>query len=164
MMRPALLLFALLAALPAAAEIYSWKDKDGKMHYSDIPPPSGPVKTMEGTVRPPKPATPPAAATDADAQTPAEASKRPKTLAERELEFRQRRAADAEAQANAEKESAAAAERQRGCEQARAQLAALTSGQRIARFNAAGEREMLDDAARAEETERARKQVEQWCE
>ena len=36
-------------------------------------------------------------------------------------------------------------------EQARNQLGALQSGQRVSRFNAAGEREFLDDAARSTE-------------
>jgi hypothetical protein len=37
-----LLCFALLAISSAASsEIYKWKDKDGKIHYSDTPPPPG---------------------------------------------------------------------------------------------------------------------------
>ncbi|PKO55003.1 MAG: DUF4124 domain-containing protein, partial [Betaproteobacteria bacterium HGW-Betaproteobacteria-21] len=94
---------------------------------------------------------------------PAEASNKPKTLAERELEFRQRRATEAEAQAKAEKELADAAERQRACDQARNQLTALSSGQRVSRFNAAGEPQILNDAERAEETSRVQKQVEHFC-
>jgi hypothetical protein len=37
-----LLSFVLLAISPAvSSEIYKWKDKDGKIHYSDTPPPPG---------------------------------------------------------------------------------------------------------------------------
>lgn len=92
----------------------------------------------------------------------AEASK-PKTLAEKELEFRQRRAAEAEAQAKAEKEKADAAQRERACENARSNLAALNSGQRIGRYGSDGQRVILDDAARAEEEARVRKQVDDFC-
>lgn len=171
MMRPAILLFALLTALPAAAQIYSWKDKDGKMQYSDIPPTQGEVKTLRGgTPKPvPQSATPSGEAAENGVQpapassNPAEASSKPKTLAERELEFRQRRAAEAEAQAKAEKELADAAERQRACEQARNQLTALSSGQRVSRFSATGEPQILNDAERAEEASRVQKQVEHFC-
>ena len=71
--------------------------------------------------------------------------------------------AEAEAQAKAEEEAARDAERQRFCEQARNQLGALQSGQRVSRFNAAGEREFLDDAARSTEIARLQQQVAEHC-
>ncbi|AWI74669.1 MAG: DUF4124 domain-containing protein [Azoarcus sp.] len=152
MMRPALVLIALLTALPVSAEIFSWKDKDGKVNFSDVPPPTGEVKTLREAA--PRPAT---------TTTSGEPAAKPKTLAEKELEFRQRRAAEAEAQAKAEKEQSESAERQRVCEDMRNQLAALKSGQRIARFNSAGERVMLTDAERGSETERIQKQIDESC-
>lgn len=162
MIRPAILLLALLTALPAAAEIYSWKDKDGRTHYSDIPPSSGPVKTLRGT---PPPASAPQtegeasddAANEEAAQPEAEQPVDPDTA------FRQRRAEEAEAEATAAKQAADEAERQRFCTDARNQLTALDSGQRIARMNAAGEREFVDDATRAAESARLRQQIEQHC-
>jgi len=39
---PALLLLVVLGAalaLPAAAQVYKWTDKDGKVHFGDLPPP-----------------------------------------------------------------------------------------------------------------------------
>ncbi len=36
-----------LAALPAAAQMYRWIDKDGKVHYSDQPPPAAAKKLEE---------------------------------------------------------------------------------------------------------------------
>jgi hypothetical protein len=43
-----LLCFVLLAVSPAVpSEFYRWKDKDGKVHYSDTPPPPG----MEAEIR-----------------------------------------------------------------------------------------------------------------
>jgi hypothetical protein len=166
MIRRAVFLVALLCALPAAAQIYSWKDKDGKVHYSDTPPPSGEVNVIRGApgARPAPPAAPestgaPGATDPAKEQDPS----RPPTLAEREQAFRERRAAEAEAQAKAEDEAGREAERQRFCEQAKNQLGALESGQRVTRFNAAGEREFLDDAARSAEIARLQQQVSEHC-
>jgi hypothetical protein len=42
-------------------------------------------------------------------------------------------------------------------------LATLDSGQRIARIKADGEREILDDEARAKETRRAREAIASEC-
>jgi len=165
MIRPAVLLLALLTALPVAAQIYSWKDKDGKTHYSDIPPPSGPVKTLRGTPVAAPVAAPSGEQGEAEAAggQPAADEGKPKTLAEREEEFRKRRAAEAEAQAKAQEEQQREADRQRFCEDARNQLAALNSGQRIARMNAAGEREFVGDEARAADIERLQRQIDENC-
>ena len=149
----ALLLLALATALSANAEIYKWKDKDGNIQFSDVPPPTGEVKTLREA--PPRPA--------AASPSAAEPTAKPKTLAEKELEFRQRRAAAAEAEAKAEKENAEAAERQRACSDARNQLAALKSGQRMARFNSEGQRVMIEDSERETEIVRMNKQVDELC-
>ena len=167
MIRSAVALLAFLTALPAAAQIYSWKDKDGRTVYSDLPPASGEVKVLQpGRILPPAETTddaaPPSAVTPPGAPKAAGAVK-PKSVADRELEFRQRRAAEAEAQAKADKEASAASDRERFCAQARSQLTALQAGQRIARPNASGEREFLDDEARANEASRLQQQIEQNC-
>jgi hypothetical protein len=164
MIRRSLPFLALLLALPVSAEIYNWRDKDGRLHYSDVPPAAGEAKQVETRATAPA-AQPPAAAQPAtdDTGTRAAEPARPKTLAEQEQAFRERRAAAAETQAAAEKKQQQEAERQRSCEEMRNQLAGLESGQRVARFNAAGEREVLDDAARAEETARLRRQLGQSC-
>jgi hypothetical protein len=166
----ATLFAALLSALPAVAQIYSWKDKDGRVHYGDTPPPTGEVNLIKGTPAA-KPvaapvATPSPEAAGAPGATEAPATQeaaRPPTLAEREQAFRERRAAEAEAQAKAEQEAARDAERQRFCEQAPNQLAALQSGQRVSRFNAAGEREFMDDAERSAEIARLQQQLAEHC-
>lgn len=166
MIRRTVLAVALFAALPALAQIYSWKDKDGKVHYGDTPPPTGEVNQIRGTAaaRPtPAPASAPAETPAATDTVKAQDSSRPQTLAEREQAFRERRAAEAEAQAKAAEEAGRDAERQRSCEQARNQLGALQSGQRVTRFNAAGEREFLDDTARGAEIARLQQQVAEHC-
>ncbi|HAF54314.1 MAG TPA: DUF4124 domain-containing protein, partial [Thauera sp.] len=111
----------------------------------------------------PAPAAEPAQASGGDGGADTQQGSRPPTLAEREQAFRERRAAEAEAQAKAEEDAARDAERQRFCEQARNQLGALQSGQRVSRFNAAGEREYLDDAARSAEVGRLQQQIAEHC-
>lgn len=160
-------------ALPAAAEIYQWRDAQGGVHYSDTPPSDGNATTLHSAAKPHPPAQArdetekPEAAGDGTAASKAakaadEAAK-PKTLAEKDAEFRQRRAEAAEAKAKAEKERQRAAERERDCVQARSELAALESGQRVSRFNSRGEREVLDDAGRTDQIARTRKFVESDC-
>jgi hypothetical protein len=55
------------------------------------------------------------------------------------------------------------AQRAENCQRARTQVATLESGQRMARVNAKGEREVLDDKARAEELAQARDAAASNC-
>jgi len=151
MFKSCTLILALFLALPAAAQVYEWRDAEGRLNYSDQPPHGVEAKL----IRPGRPSA-------ATAEEAAEAS--PPTLAERELEFRERRAEEAEAKARAEQDSRQAAERERMCTQARSQLAALQSGQRVSRFNQRGEREYLDDVERTAEITRAQDFIRNNCE
>jgi hypothetical protein len=139
-----------------SAEVYRWVDKDGRVHYSDQPPPPGARqdKELRGVQRRPGAAE----ATEEGAEPAA----RP-TYQEQDAEFRRRQVEQAERAAQAQKEREEAATRQRNCEQARNQLAALRSGQRVARFNAQGERVYLDDQQIGQEVSRAEKSVADWC-
>jgi hypothetical protein len=147
-------LVALIASLSvcaavSAGEIYSWKDKDGRINYSDVPPPAPNQSRTMGSTE----STRPARAEGATQRSPADL----------EVEFRKREAQKNEAAAKEQKKLAEAEGDRANCEQARNALSGLESGQRIARFNAAGEREYLDDAQIAAEIERARKAVASWC-
>lgn len=183
MRRVPLLVMSLLLALPATAQVYQWRDAQGRMNYSDTPPPSAPAKTLkpaprsmpgesevsadETAVETANGQTPDAQPANGDEAAKAPGAKtdaaKPKTMAEKEAEFRQRRVAAAEAEAKAEKERQQAAEKSRSCEQARSQLMGLKSGQRVSRFNAQGERELLDDAQRGAEIERTERFLAQNC-
>lgn len=137
---------ALLAA-PAGADLYKWVDAQGRVHYSDKPPPNTAQKSS--TVRAP-----------AAASAPAASAPQQKTLKEQELEFRQRQTEEAEAAAKAQKE---ADMRAQNCTNARGNLATYTEGGRVVRFNAQGEREYLSDEDRAREIERWQREVNRWC-
>lgn len=146
-------LFALLfLALPAAvsAEMYRWVDSQGRVHYSDEPPPAG-AKSSK-TVTPPPPS-----------YAPSSEAAKPKSWQEKDMEFRQRQSAQAEAQAKKEKEEADAKQKKQNCELARKNLQALESGQRVSVPNENGEQQPIDDATRQKAIAEARKAVDSWC-
>lgn len=88
----------------------------------------------------------------------------PKSLQVQEVEFRKRLLERQEAEAKAAQEKAQAEEYERNCVEARAQLKLVQDGQRMLRFDpATGERVQFGDAERADEADRQRKAVEQWC-
>ena len=149
MMRPLLFLLTLTVTLPVAAQVYSWKDENGRIHYSDTPPSGVDTKRVPGTRSAPTPATP------ASTQ---------KTTAEKELEFRQRREAAAEAEAKAAKEKEIEDARMEACAQARNHLAALDSGERLREIDSkTGETTYLNDERRAAEKARVQKQIDTNC-
>lgn len=146
-MKPfALAVIALLVATAAGAQVYEWKDAQGKTHYSDKPP--------VGTSAVKKSAAPESSAPSSSAQ---------KTTADRELEFRKRQK---EAQENADKtnkEQASRANLKESCDNAHRMLALLGSGERIALRDGQGERYYMDDAQRQQETDKARQFIQANC-
>ncbi|MEX0638576.1 MAG: DUF4124 domain-containing protein [Burkholderiales bacterium] len=161
MTRIVILAVMLAFAAAASAQMYRWVDKDGRVHYTATPPPPGvKSRTLRAPSAPPPAAAPDDAAKDAGAK---DAPKGPLTPAEQEQEFRKRQL---EAQKAREKEALAAKDaeaKQENCARAREALRTLESGQRISRTDAQGERQYLDDDARASETEAARRAVRDWC-
>jgi two-component sensor histidine kinase len=75
----------------------------------------------------------------------------------------QAQAAAKEAKASAAKERLSA-EKAQNCQRARNQLQMLQSGVRMARANDKGEREFLDDKARADEIARTQQLISANCE
>lgn len=163
---------ALACAMPVAAQ-WAWRDAAGRMVYSDQPPPkSVPAKDV---LRQPGMAAPRSGtAADVQADVPAEAkapaeSTRPParpatpTVTEREIESRRRQQQLAETEKKAADEEARKAQVAENCERMRGYLRALEGGFRVARVNAAGQQEILDEAARTAERERTRAQIEQHC-
>ncbi|MGH6691432.1 MAG: DUF4124 domain-containing protein [Gammaproteobacteria bacterium] len=153
---------ALLAlALPAwAAEMYKWVDENGKVHYSDQPPPAN--ARQQKTIQPKVPAqsaAPPAATPEGQ---PAAGTKA-KTAAELDMEFRKRRTEAAEAEAKRQQETQVAAEKQRNCEAAKARVAVLQTGGRITKATPTGEQSYLGDSEIAAELIEARKVADSWC-
>jgi hypothetical protein len=141
------LLFA--GDLMAGEYIYQWKDKSGQIVYSDNPPAGNiPSRRLRR---------------DAVGEISGQEAPPAKSVADQEVESKKRQQEQGDKQAKADKETADAKARAQNCEMAKNQLAALESGQRMARFNAQGEREYLDDAQRAAEVERTKKAVADNC-
>ena len=162
-----LIALACLATLPGPADAqWRWRDKTGQVNASDRPPPQDiPEKDI---ISRPAPAdlrragAAAAAAPASGASAPAVASA-PPTALEREVQAR-KKAADQEQAAKAKAdEERVSTQRADNCRAARGHLSALESGQRIARTNDKGEREVLDDKGRAEELRRAREVIASDC-
>lgn len=158
----AVLLCGLLTAslsAPAAAQ-WKWRDKNGQITVSDLPPPRD-VPQQNILQRPDPAAATRAAAPAPAASGPLEVPGKPPV--DKELQAR-KQAADLEQAARAKADSERVnAQRSENCRNARSHLAALDTGQRIARYNDKGEREILDDKQRATETKRARDVIASDC-
>ena len=160
----ACLLLGLAAVGAHAQSLWKWRDASGQMHISDTAPPVGtPARNIisgpPGGVAPP-PSLSAASAAPAPATPPASAAvsaldKKKKAADQEKVEKQNADRAAAEAQN--------AAIRKENCARAQSSLAGLQSGQRIGRVNDKGEREILDDAARASETKRAQDMVTSNC-
>ena len=152
---------ACLLALPAHAQ-WKWRDANGRVTVSDRPPPRD-VADKDILQRPaaPRPALVSVAASAAASAASATAAA--SAPVDKELEAR-RRAAEQERLAKSKAEDdKIAAQRADNCKRARASLAGLETGQRMTRYNEKGEREVLDDNARASETRRAREAILSEC-
>ena len=149
-----LLAFAVAGA--HAQTLWKWRDASGQMHISDTAPPPGtppkniisgpPVATTTQAVS----LAPAGEATAASATAPAAAPAASSALEKRKA------AADKE-KADKDKADRVAAQartdatRKDNCARGQAALTELQSGLRMARLNDKGEREVLDDSARAAE-------------
>jgi hypothetical protein len=152
---------ALTLGSPAWAQ-WKWKDKSGHTQYSDLPPPPA-IPEQDILQRPagqnrraPAP-FPGAAASDA-----AGAASGPKSV-EPELEAKRSKAEQEEAAKKKAEADKLAAARLDNCSRAKAQLRSIDDGMRMARVNAKGEREILDDNARAEEAKRTKAIIASDC-
>lgn len=153
MLRFLLLASALsIAVSPALAEVNKWVDANGKVQYSDQAP-AGKANVEKLRI---EKTTPPTAAA---VGKPAAA----KTLAERDLEYRQGRVAAEEAQKKQAQVDADTKGRQENCANARGNLKTLEQGGRVYNYDANGERTYLDDSARSKSLDDAKKRVAEWC-
>ncbi|MBK6630388.1 MAG: DUF4124 domain-containing protein [Betaproteobacteria bacterium] len=132
----------------ASAEVFTWRDADGKVHFSDTPPPGVDAKKIRAGTQP--------GATSASGAAG-------RSLAEQDMEFRKRQTEAEKAQTKTEQEKKDTEDSKRNCADAKRQLSALEAGQRMSRLNEAGEVIPLDDQMRAQEIEKTRNSVQSWC-
>ena len=164
--RPLLLAGLLLASLSAMAQ-YQWIDKDGRRVFSDRAPPADvPAKNI--VTQPRGGAAPAAAPAAAEAAAPAAsaavtAAKAPAPGVDKALEDKKKQAEAAEAAKQKADEARQVAARADNCKRAQGAKATLDSGMRMARVNAQGEREVLDDTQRAAELKRTNQVIAESC-
>jgi Domain of unknown function (DUF4124) len=149
-------------SLPAAAQ-YKWRDKAGVVQYSDMPPPLGtPDKDVlqQPAAASKRNTTPTPTAAPASGVT---VSAAPLKGGEPELEAKLRKAEQEKAAKTKAEDDKQAALRAENCTRAKAYQRTLDDGIRITRTDAKGEREFLDDKARAEEARRAKSVITSDC-
>jgi hypothetical protein len=152
---------ALCLALPASAQMYKWVDADGKVQYSDKPPPSN-IKTEKLRI-PAQAASAPAASEGKGAGSKDAAKAGPKTAAEQDQAFRKRQLDAAKAQDEDAQKQAEARDRAESCKRAKAALANLQIGGRQMRIDEKGERVFLDDQQIVQETAKAQQEAGAAC-
>ena len=156
----ALGLIATSLITPASAQIYQWKDANGRTVVSDTPPPGSVAKKQRIGGSAPAPAAEPAA-TSAPAAPVAKSG--PQGLSERDMEFKKRQQEQKEKADKAAKEEADKTARQENCDRARQALTTLESQQPVATVDEKGERQIMGESARQAEIERLRKIVADSC-
>ena len=146
MKRLTLAVAALLVTTAMHAQIYQWKDENGKTVISDKPP--------AGAARAPR---------KIETETPVANAAPQKTTADREMDFRKRQQESQEKTEKAQKEQLAAGQKKENCERARRYLQSLESGERIALRDGQGERYYMEDAQRQQEISKAQQTVQADC-
>lgn len=152
-----------------------WVDKDGRKVFSDrVPPADVPEKSILKRPGQSKASVmqeavngedAPRSAVQGASATPARAgvsAPRPAGV-DKELADRKKKAEQAEAAKRKAEEDKIRQAKADSCERAKVAKTGLDSGARIARVNKQGEREVMDDAARASEAKRVQAIIDSEC-
>lgn len=162
--RAPLLTGLLLTCSTLAMAQWQWIDGTGRKVFSDTPPPASiPDKSI--LKKPGSGMGPPAVTAEPTATAAATAAPAAPQIPARdsELEAKKKQAEQAEeAKKKAEAERVAKA-RADNCERARKAKITMDSGVRLATTNAKGEREIMDDKAKAAETQRMEAIIRSEC-
>lgn len=143
---------------------WKWRDASGAIQYSDRPPPAG---TPDKDILTRPSAAVRAAAKAAEAASAASAAATPAATAaskaDPELEARRKKADEEKAAKQKAEDEKIAQQKADNCQRARSYQRTLADGIRIVRTNQKGEREFLDDKARAEESQRNQEAISANC-
>lgn len=149
-MKPYFVIIALsLIGLNAHAGLNKWVDAEGKVHYSDTPPPEVKTQTVPNI--------------SGKGQTEAPASYSPKSYAEREAEMKKSKLDKEETAQKKAQQDAQAEAKKRNCDAARQNARSLEEGGRIFTYDEKGERTYMEDGARAQRLDEARKAISTNC-
>lgn len=165
-----LLAVALIGFSFAATAQWQWLDKDGRKVFSDRAPPAD-IQDKNIIKRPGnfKTSVAPVVeiAAEADAKPGAAAAAAPALPAsggmDKELEAKKKQAKEAEAAKRKAEEERLAKAQIENCARAKQARTTFESGVRIGTINAAGEKEIMDDVARATELKRIQTIITRDC-
>ncbi len=136
-----------LAALAVSADpVYRWVDKDGKVHYTQTPPPSTGVQAQALNIHAP----PPDPVSLRNAQQEAQA-------------IDDKNKADQEAADKAKPDPAAVAAKKQQCDDLHQRLLVLQQSARAATTDAQGNLTFLDDDAKAKQEQAIQDQIAKNC-
>lgn len=154
-----------MVAMTASAQ-WQWIDKDGRKVFSDRAPPAE-VQDKNIVKRPGNRTAVAASSTgnaDTAAPAPQPAVSAPKlTGTDKDLQDKKKKAEEAEAAKRKDEEEKVLKAKVENCARAKQAKASFDSGVRIARTNDKGEREVMDDSARASEMKRIQSVIETDC-
>ena len=168
-----LLLCAIILPTLASAEIYKWKDKEGKVRYTDVPPPSNiKQESLYGKKIPKPTGQAPLSVTGEDAATIAKKQKEldkekaaiekpgvnPSTISKDDAAAKRAKEAD---QAKAVDEAKKVKEE--NCKAAKANLKTHQDGGRLVKTNEKGEREYMSDADIKNGIATSQADVDKYC-
>jgi len=143
MKRILVLACALAVSTGAVAQLYKWVDRDGRVTYSDQPPPS--LQSKQLNVTPGPSAAPQRSALD------------------RDKELEKSRLAAKEKSKAADEVGKKAQIDQENCTRAKSYLRTVTDGGRISTYDEKGERILMDDNQIEVERAKAQKDVDEAC-
>ena len=139
-----------LVSLNVHAQVHKWVDTDGNVHYSDtLPAEVTEVQSVRNIA--------------GKGQTETPASNAPKSYAEREAEMKRSKQAKIDESLKKDQQEVTDTTKNRNCEAARQSARTLEEGARIVTYDANGERTFMDDDARAQKLEEARKAISDNC-
>ncbi len=164
-----LLSCALVLTCTSAFSQWQWVDKDGRKVFSDRAPPpevleKDILKRPNSARRPAAPVDPDSAsANGTDGSSPLGAAAPKSSGVDKDIEAKKKQAAEAEAAKLKAEQDRVAKAKAENCAQAKRAKATYESGVRLARNNAAGEREIIDDTVRAAELKRFQSVIDSDC-
>lgn len=161
-----LIMTALVAAAGSPAfAMWKWRDANGVVQFTDRPPPASiPDKNIIQRPSQARSVVVESSATAASAASATGAASAPALKGtDPALDAKKREKEQADLLKKKNEEEKLAKQRKENCANAKAYQKSLNDGIRIVRPNAKGENEILDDAARAKEANRAKQVIASDC-
>jgi hypothetical protein len=151
--------------VPVQAEVYKWQDRDGKVRYTDTPPPIGAkqISTIGKKVEKPIVAKPVTNVDSASKTGAAAAGKEKKADNSTEAEAKKKRDLEEIAKKNKAELETQAKKREFNCATAKTNFQTYSQGGRIYKTNEKGVREYVNEQGLAEGAAQAQHDIQEYC-